>query len=94
MSIDWDQFDSAVVAAADRSADATDDVLASKISSLTTMTDAEVKELLPEPTDVEALGNLLKIVQSASDRNTKINQIAANGEEFAGVVLGLAKKFI
>ena len=63
MSIDWDQFDTAVEAAADRSANATDDILASKISSLTTKTDAEVKELLPEPTDVEALGKLLKIVQ-------------------------------
>lgn len=94
MSIDWDQFDTAVEAAADRSANATDDILASKISSLTTMTDAEVKELLPEPTDVEALGKLLKIVQSATDRNTKVSQIAANAEEFAGVVLGLAKKFV
>lgn len=94
MTIDWDQFDTAVGDAADRSANATDDILASKISSLTTMTDAEVKELLPEPADVEALGKLLKIVQSASDRNTKISQIAANGEAFAGVVLGLAKKFV
>lgn len=94
MTIDWDQFDTAVGDAADRSANTTDDILASKISSLTTMTDAEVKELLPEPADVEALGKLLKIVHLATNRNTKVNQIAANAEEFAGVVLALAKKFV
>jgi hypothetical protein len=58
------------------------------------MTDAEVKELLPLPADVKALGKLLKIVQSAESRNTKINQIVTNAEDFAGVVLTLTKKLI
>ena len=58
------------------------------------MTDTEVKELLPQPADVKALGKLLKVVQSATDRNTKINQIVNNAEEFAGVVLALTKKLI
>ena len=94
MTIDWDQFDIDVDAAAERSADATDEILASKVSSLTSMTDTEVKELLPQPADVKALGKLLKVVQSATDRNTKINQIVNNAEEFAGVVLALTKKLI
>ena len=92
MAIDWDQFDIDVDQAAKRSANATDEILASKVSSLTSMTDAEVKELLPLPTDVKALGKLLKIVQSAENRNTKINQIVNNAEEFSGVVLALTKK--
>jgi len=33
-------------------------------------------------------------VQSATDRNTKINQIVNNAEEFAGVALALTKKLI
>ncbi|MDG1078683.1 MAG: hypothetical protein P8P12_00905 [Porticoccaceae bacterium] len=45
MAIDWDQFDIDVDQAAERSADATDEILASKVSSLTSMTDTEVKEL-------------------------------------------------
>ena len=94
MAIDWDQFDIDVEQAAERSAHATDQILASKISSLTSMTDSEVKELLPAPADVKALGKLLKVVQSATDRNTKINQIVNNAEEFAGVVLALTKKLI
>ncbi len=94
MAIDWDQFDIDVGQAAERSADATDEILASKVSSLTSMTDTEVKELLPQPADVKVLGKLLKVVQSATDRNTKINQIVNNAEEFAGVVLALTKKLI
>jgi|TARA_B110000967_G_scaffold13220_1_gene12727 hypothetical protein len=94
MAIDWDQFDIDVDQAAKRSANATDEILASKVSSLTSMTDAEVKELLPLPTDVKALGKLLKIVQSAENRNTKINQIVNNAEEFSGVVLALTKKLV
>jgi len=84
MAIDWDQFDIDVDQAAERSADATDEILASKVSSLTSMTDTEVK----------ALGKLLKIVQSAENRNTKINQIISNAEAFSGVVLALTKKLI
>jgi len=94
MTIDWDQFDIDVDQVAERSADATDEILASKVSSLTSMTDTEVKELLPRPADVKALGKLLKIVQSAENRNTKINQIISNAEAFSGVVLALTKKLI
>jgi hypothetical protein len=94
MAIDWDQFDIDVDQATERSANSTDQILASKVSSLTSMTDAEVKELLPSPADVKALGELLKIVQSAETRNTKINQIVSNAEAFSGVVLALTTKLI
>ena len=56
-------------------------------------TDEEVKELFPKPADTKKLAELMKIVKSAEDRNTKINNIVANAEEFGGVVLTLLGKF-
>ena len=67
----------------------TDNELASKISSLTKMTDEEIKELFPKTTDVKNLVELMKIVKSSEDRNTKINKIVSKTEEFSGVVLTL-----
>ncbi len=75
-------------------ANETDDELASKISSLTKMTDEEIKELFPKTTDVKNLVELMKIVKSSEDRNTKINKIVSNTEEFSGVVLTLLSKFV
>lgn len=72
----------------------TDDELASKISSLTRMTDDEVKKLFPQTADVEKLKKLMQIVNSAEDRNNKINNIIANTEELGGVILTLVTKFI
>lgn len=72
----------------------TDNELASKISSLTKMTDEEIKELFPKTTDVKNLVELMKIVKSSEDRNTKINKIVSKTEEFSGVVLTLLAKFV
>ncbi len=93
MPIDWNTFDSDIDAAITESANATDDKLASKISSITRMTDEEVKELFPKPADTKKLAELMKIVKSVEDRNTKINNIVANAEEFGGIVLTLLGKF-
>jgi hypothetical protein len=93
MPIDWNKFDNDIDVAITESANATDDKLASKISSITRMTDEEVKELFPEPTDTKKLAKLMKIVKSAEDRNTKINNIISNAEEFGGIVLTLLGKF-
>ncbi len=93
MPIDWDNFDSNVDTSIEQSANATDNKLASKISSITQMTDDEVKELFPNPADVKKLTELMQIVQSADDRNNKINKIVSNAEEFGGVVLTLLGKF-
>lgn len=89
--VDWDSID--VEAIVERAGQRTDDALASKISSLTTLTDEEVKELFPEPADVKKLAELMKIVKSAEGRNTKINQIISNSEKFAGITLTLLSKF-
>jgi hypothetical protein len=72
----------------------TDENLASQISSLTRMTDEEIHELFPEAADAKKLVELMRIVKSAEDRNTKINNVAANSEKFAGVVVTLLGRFI
>lgn len=94
MPINWDEFDSNLDDDIQQSADETDQKLASRISSITKMTDTEVQELFPKPADVKKLAELMKVVKSSEDRNTKINNIVANAEKFGGVVLTLLNKFV
>ena len=94
MPVDWDKFADDVVTANDSAAKRTDDKLANKISKVTRMTDEEVKELFPVPADVKKLADLIKIVNDATDRNTKINNIAENAQEFSGIILTLLQKFM
>lgn len=93
MPINWEQLDSDIDTAITAGVAATDDKLASRISSITRMTDNEIKELFPAPADAKKLADLIKIVKSAEDRNTKITQIVSNAEKFGGVVLTLLQKF-
>lgn len=94
MPINWDEFDNEIDSIIDKAAGATDQRLASRISSITRMTDDEVQELFPDPADVKNLAELMKIVKSSEDRNIKINQIVSNSEEFGGIVLSLLQKFV
>ncbi len=94
MSIDWDKFDSDLGDIIDESAKKTDMQLASKISSITKMTDEEIVQLFPQPADVKKLTELMKIVHSADDRNNKVNKIVSNAEDFGGIVLTLLGKFV
>ena len=93
MPVNWDEFDNEIDDIIDKNVKTTDEKLASRISSITRMTDDEVKELFPDPADVKKLTELLKIVKSADDRNTKINKIVNNAEQFGGIVLSLIGKF-
>ena len=93
MPIDWDEFESEIDEIIETSSTSTDERLASKISSITRMTDEEVQELFPEPADVKKLAKLMKIVQSADDRNAKVNNIISKAEEFSGIILTLLAKF-
>jgi hypothetical protein len=93
MSIDWDKFQGEVGQLVDAAGDRTDKKLAGKISTITRMTDEEVKELFPDPADVKKLAELMEIVKRAGDRNDKVNKIVANAEEFGGIVLTLLGKF-
>lgn len=94
MPINWEEFDSELDSIIESSATVTDEKLASRISSLTRMTDDEVQELFPDPADVRKLAELMKVVKSAEERNTKINNIVSNAEKFGGVVLTLLDKFV
>jgi len=78
----------------DDAAQKTDDKLAGQISSLTRMTDDEVKDLFPTAADAKRLAELMRIVKSAETRNTKITNIVDNSEKFAGAVLTLLDKFV
>ena len=93
MPVNWDQFENDVDVAITAAAGRTDQKLASKISSITRMTDDEIQELFPDPADVKKLTKLMKIVKSAEARNTQINNIVSNSEEFAGIILTLLSKF-
>jgi len=93
MSTQEDQFKDQLDVIIDSSADATDTKLASKITSLTTKSEAEINELFPESADVKKLLALMEIVKSSESRNDKINKIVANAQEFGGVVLTLLGKF-
>ena len=79
---------------ADEAAQKTDDVLAGKISSLTRMTDEEIKKLFPKAADAKKLIELMQIVKSAERRNQKISNIVDNSEKFAGTILTLLNKFV
>ncbi|MDR5884773.1 hypothetical protein [Vreelandella janggokensis] len=92
MPVNWEDFDSEIDSIIEESADATDDQLASRISSITRMTDEEIQELFPNPADVKKLAELMKIVKSSEDRNNKIDRIVSNAEEFGGIVLSLLQK--
>ena len=94
MPIDWNKVESDIDDAIEIAGDQTDEQLASKISSLTRLTDEEISELFPKPADVEKLKRLLKVVKSAEERNNKINAIVNNIEDFGGVIVPLLEKFI
>lgn len=93
MPINWEEFDREIDSIIESIAGATDDRLASRISSITRMTDEEIKELFSNPADAKKLTELMKIVKSAEDRDIKINRIVSNAKEFGGIVLSLLQKF-
>ena len=93
MPIDWDKFDKEIDKAIDQAADRTDEKLAAKISSITRFRDDEIERLFPEPADTKKLYELMKLVNSSSSKNTKINNIVRNAEDFGKVIYTLLKTF-
>ena len=94
MAINWGKFQGELDQMIDEAGDKTDKQLAGKISTITRLTDAEVKKLFPDPADVKKLAELMEIVKRAGDRNDKINKIVSNAKEFSGIVLTLLEKFV
>jgi hypothetical protein len=93
MPINWDKFQSELDVAIVEAEGRTDTKLASRISSVTRLTDEEIKKLFPDPADVKKLATLMEIVKKVGDRNDKINRIVGGIEDFGGVVLTLLGKF-
>lgn len=94
MAIDWDKFQDELNGLINKAGDKTDEKLAGKISTITRLTDEEVKRLFPDPADVKKLAELMEIVKREGDRNNKINQIVTNAEEFGGIIFTLLGKFV
>jgi len=92
MPVDWNELLSAIDIEIEQAAQKTDEKLAVKISSITRLTVEEIRTLFPAPADVKRVAELMKIVHSAEARNTKINKIVKNAENFAGIILDLLKK--
>jgi hypothetical protein len=92
MSIDWDKFQKDIEDGIIISDGKTDKKLASKIASVTRLTDDEVRKLFPDPSDVKKVAELMEIVKRAGDRNDKINSIVTNAEKFGGIIFTLLGK--
>lgn len=71
---------------------ATDAELSSKISNLTGMKKARIKELCPEKADKKKLFELLSIVKSSASVNEKRNKLIKNIGKFADTVITVLKK--
>lgn len=93
MPVDWEKFKKEIKIEIEEAGNKTDERLASKISSITRMTDDEIMALFPNPGDVQKLTELMEIVQSAEDRNLQINKIVDDAEKFGGIVLTLLQRF-
>ncbi|MCL1073011.1 hypothetical protein [Shewanella dokdonensis] len=94
MPIDWDTFSDEVKQAIDDSVIETNDKLASQLSSLTSLKDAEVKALFPDTTDLKSCVDLMKIVNDATSEQDKINRIVNGSEAFAKAALRLLQKLL
>lgn len=90
MPIDWDAIDSAL----DEAKEESDEALATRISSLTKMTDAEVQELFPSLDEKKKLAELMRIVNSATAENEKVNRLADNIETVGSAVIRLLVRFV
>jgi hypothetical protein len=93
MAINWESFQGELDSLIDEAGDRTDKKLANKISSITRLTDDEVKKLFPDSADIKKLAELMEIVKRAGDKNEKITDIVTNAETFGGIILTLLAKF-
>ena len=75
MSIDWEKIEQDLDSAILKGVAKTDSRLASRLSSVTRLTDSEVELLFPEPGDLKTVIELMTIVKSSEERNRKIKRI-------------------
>ncbi|RJQ46106.1 MAG: hypothetical protein C4538_07375 [Nitrospiraceae bacterium] len=89
MPFDWKAFEKDINKALDKAEKKTDDQLASRVSSLTRLSDNEVKKLFPTPADVDKLKQLMQIVKSSDSRNKKVLNLTNNIETLAETAIKL-----
>ena len=93
MPVDWDKFQETIDEEVDAAAKKTNEKLASAASSVSRLTDEEVKKLFPKPADVQKLKDLLEIVKSEDSHNQKVSKLMNNIEDLAGTVVKLVSHF-
>jgi len=94
MAIDWTKYQNELDQTVNEAGDKTDKRLAQKISSITRLTELEVKQLFPDPGDVKRLGELIAIIRRAGDKNEKISMIVGNAERFGSIIFTLLDKHV
>lgn len=72
----------------------TDDTFASKVSSLTRLTDDEIKEIAPNALDKEKLATLLGIVADATKSNNEKAEAIRNINGLAEIAVPLLLKLL
>ena len=87
MTADWDT----ILRTAKRQ---TDNSFAAKVSSLTRLTDDEIKDITPNPGDKEMLARLMSIVADASTDNDAKAQAISSVNGMLQIVIPLLKKFL
>ena len=92
--INWDNFENDINGIIESAASQTDKKLTSKLSSLTKLTDKEILNLFPDPSDIKKLSELIRIVKSSDDINTKINQLVDGIEKFGRIIIVLLSRSI
>lgn len=85
-----DEFDDIL----DQADKMTNDQLKDKIAALTKLTAEDLEKIAPTVDDKNKLLGLMQIVRSAADDNDKKAQILANIEQYAGIILNIAGKFL
>lgn len=72
----------------------TDEEFAAQISSLIRLTDAEIKELAPNPPDREKLAHLLAVVKNATKSNEEKAEAIKTVEGLAEIAISLLGKLL
>lgn len=94
MPINWDTFDQEIDRDIVNSVEKTNDQLVAKASTITTLSDKEIKALFPQPFDTKKFIQLMRILKSDERENIKLNHIMNDGMGLAKVTLKLLSKFV
>ncbi len=93
MPDNWEEFLSELDELVSQAGKRTDDRLAGRLSGVTHLTDTEICQLFPEPSDAKKVGELMAMVKKAGAENEKVNELVGNIEDFAGVIVKLLRTF-